>query len=133
MRACPACLAVYSTDAEFCGLDGERLVEALTDPLAGRSLGRYRLEELIGTGASGLVYRARTLDEGSPLAIKLLYGEMACDRRVVARFRREAEIASKMRHRNIVTVSDFAVTPTGLAYLVMELLDGTSLDVAIEK
>ncbi len=80
MRACPSCLSVYFTDAEFCGLDGVRLIEAETDPLVGKIIGKYRLEELIGTGASGLVYRASTLDTpGQRLALKLLYGEMACE------------------------------------------------------
>jgi serine/threonine protein kinase len=131
MRACPSCLSVYSTDAEFCGLDGERLVAPTGDPLAGRVVGRYRLEALIGTGASGLVYRSTVLASGASVAIKILYGEAACDRRVLQRFRREADTASQLDHPNIVRVFDHDVSSSGLAYIVMELLSGVPLDVAI--
>ena len=119
MRACPSCLSVYSTDAEFCGLDGERLVAPTGDPLAGRVVGRYRLEALIGTGASGLVYRSTVLASGASVAIKILYGEAACDRRVLQRFRREADTASQLDHPNIVRVFDHDVSSSGLAYIVM--------------
>jgi serine/threonine protein kinase len=124
---------VYATEAEFCGLDGERLIVHEGDPLAGKIIVKYRLEELLGTGANGCVYRATNLESATELAIKILFGEMACDRRVVARFRREAEAVSKMSHPNVVKIHDFGTAPSGLTYLAMELLVGRTLETAMAQ
>ena len=87
----------------------------------------YVIEALVGRGGMGSVFLASHKRlPGKQVAIKLLHAEMIEDD-VLARFRREAEIASRLGHPNIVTVHDFNVTPDGTPYLVLEYLQGESL------
>ncbi len=86
--------------------------------------GRYRLERLIGAGASGRVFRARDEVSGHRVAIKLLNTEYARGRQLFERFVREAGVASALRHPNIVEVYDFSAEA---GYTVMELMPGGSL------
>jgi eukaryotic-like serine/threonine-protein kinase len=92
----------------------------------------YTIEALIGRGGMGAVFLAshRRLP-GKKVAIKLLHAELTDDE-VVARFRREALIASQLNHPNIVDVTDFNVTPDGTPYLVLEYLRGESLAARIK-
>jgi serine/threonine protein kinase len=131
MRSCPRCKTVFITGAQFCGVDGERLVESARDPLIGATIDRYTISEKLGAGGMACVYRARHDTIGKDFAIKLLYGEMASDKELVERMRREAKAASQIDHPNVVKVVDFGVSPEGLNYLVMELLEGRTLDRAI--
>ena len=91
-------------------------------------LGRYRLESRIGGGNFGTVYRARHLDLDQAVAVKVLAPTLGTGKDALARFRREGISACRVRHPNAVTVLDFDVTERGVAYLVMELLEGWSLD-----
>src|SRR5690606_32082309 len=87
----------------------------------------YWIEALIGRGGMGAVFLASHARlPGKKVAIKLLHAEMH-DPEVLARFRREAEIASRLGHPNIVAVHDFNVTPDGTPYLVLEYLHGETL------
>src|SRR4051812_15558835 len=87
----------------------------------------YTIEALIGKGGMGSVFQASHKRlPGKQVAIKLLHAELQ-DVEVIARFKREAEIASRLNHPNIVTVHDFNVTSDGTPYLVLELLQGESL------
>jgi serine/threonine-protein kinase len=92
----------------------------------------YTIEALIGRGGMGAVFLAshRRLP-GKKVAIKLLHAELTDDE-VVARFRREALIASQLNHPNIVDVTDFNVTADGTPYLVLEYLHGESLAARIQ-
>jgi serine/threonine protein kinase len=97
------------------------------DPLIGRVVAeRYRVLELIGRGGMGVVYRAEHARIGKILALKLLTGELTRDAGQVARFKREALMASKLSHPNTVQVFDFG-DADGLAYLAMEYVRGTDL------
>ena len=90
--------------------------------------GKYRLEERLGEGAVGTVYRATHLGLKKAFALKLLKPGPALDPFSVARFQREAEALGQLRHPHIVAVTDSGVDPeTGVPYLVMELLDGFPL------
>jgi serine/threonine-protein kinase len=87
----------------------------------------YTIEALIGRGGMGAVFLASHLRlPGKQVAIKILHAEMSGDE-VLARFKREAEIASRLGHPNIVAVHDFNVMPDGTPYLVLEYLHGESL------
>ncbi|MGN6106293.1 MAG: serine/threonine-protein kinase [Kofleriaceae bacterium] len=87
----------------------------------------YTIEALIGRGGMGAVFLAsHNRLPGKKVAIKLLHAELT-DEEVVARFRREALIASQLDHPNIVGVTDFNVTPDGTPYLVLEFLHGETL------
>jgi serine/threonine-protein kinase len=96
------------------------------DDLAGRSLGPYRVSERIGTGGMAAVYRGVHVALGQPRAIKILLPAHAEDASLVERFRVEAQIASGLRHPNIVSIYDVG-GQDGLFYLVMDLVEGTSL------
>lgn len=90
--------------------------------------GTYEIERLLGRGGMGEVWLARHLRlAGKQVAIKVLHVDRALPQEALARFRREAEIAARLEHPNIVQVLDFNTLPSGQPYLVMEYLKGQSL------
>ncbi|HEY6842672.1 MAG TPA: protein kinase, partial [Thermoanaerobaculia bacterium] len=93
---------------------------------SGTAVGRYVVEERIGGGGMGEVYRARDSVLGRRVALKILPESLAGDRDRVERFIREARAASSLNHPAIVTVYDSGVA-AGVPYLAMELIDGESL------
>jgi serine/threonine-protein kinase len=96
--------------------------------------GTYEVTGLIGRGGMGAVWAARHLRlPGKQVAIKVLLGGGAVDDAAYARFRREAEIASRLGHPNIVAVYDFNQLPSGEPYLVLEFLDGESLAARLKR
>jgi eukaryotic-like serine/threonine-protein kinase len=98
------------------------------DGLLGSMLeGKYRLEAKLGVGGMGTVYRATRLLIGDAVAIKILHPEQVADPQSTERFRREAQAAARLKHPNAVNIYDFGVSPEGLVYLVMELVEGQSL------
>ena len=93
----------------------------------------YEVVGLLGRGGMGTVWMANHVRlPGKQVAIKLLHADIA-DEESLARFRREAEIASRLGHPNIVDVHDFNALPDGTPYLVLEYLDGESLDERISR
>jgi DNA-binding response OmpR family regulator len=105
------------------------IFSALSEALPGTVLDdKYRLDEKIGAGGFGAVYRATHLTLDRPVAIKVLRPSPGNDSpEAVERFRQEALSASRLSHPNAVTVIDFGVSAVGIAYLVMELLEGRTL------
>ncbi len=128
MRSCPQCRSLFNVDNEFCSIDGARLVEDAADPLIGERIDRYHFVERLGTGAMGVVYRVRHAQLDRDFAIKVLYGEFAASDSLSARFRREARAMSRMNHPNVVSVVDFGSTEHGLEFLVMEFIEGYTLE-----
>ncbi|MDO9015850.1 MAG: serine/threonine-protein kinase [Deltaproteobacteria bacterium] len=88
---------------------------------------RWVLLEKIDAGAMGEVFRAEHQVLGHAVAVKVLLPEMTRDQGAIDRFLREARIAAKLRHPNVVRVEDYGVSSDGRPYLVMELLRGESL------
>ena len=86
----------------------------------------YRIEELIGQGGMGVVYRAYDLRLKRIVALKLIVPELALDERFHARFARETELAMSLEHPNVVPVYD-AGDVDGRFYLAMRLVEGTDL------
>jgi eukaryotic-like serine/threonine-protein kinase len=98
------------------------------DLLVGRTIaGKYVVENLIGSGAMGAVFRARQVALEKTVAIKVMHGENANDPAFAARFHREAKAASRLNHPNSIQILDFGAEPDGLLYIAMEYLDGRSL------
>ena len=89
--------------------------------------GKYRLGSLIGSGSFGSVYRARHVDLARDVAVKVLLTTAQTSPEALARFQREGIAACRVKHPNAVAVTDFGVTAAGAAFLVMELLEGQSL------
>jgi serine/threonine protein kinase len=126
---------VFAADAKTCPDDGTALradatiaVPSLRDPLAGRVLDeKYRLDERLGEGGMGTVYRATHLLIDRPVAVKVLHPRFVEDEAAQERFRREARAAGRLQHTNAVTVTDFGRTADGFVYIVMELLEGRNL------
>jgi serine/threonine-protein kinase len=98
------------------------------DPFVGRDLdGRYTIAEKLGEGGMGAVYRARQHSMGREVAVKVLAPSLVRDASAIKRFLREAKLASRLAHPNIVSVLDFGQTHDGVFYLVMELVNGRTL------
>ncbi len=95
--------------------------------------GRYRLDSLIGGGSFGTVFRAQHLELDREVALKVLATSAGSDPEALARFRREGASACRVQHPNVVAVLDFGVTRGGVAYLVMELLKGHSVEKELEE
>ena len=98
---------------------------------------KYRLERLLGQGGMGAVYLATHLGTERYVALKLITPQFMRNQEFVERFKREARAAGRLRHPNVVDVTDFGFASTGkerVAYLVMEYLDGCTLsDVLAEE
>lgn len=99
--------------------------------------GKYRIEKLLGQGGMGAVYLAVHLGTERPVALKIIAPEFMRNDEFIERFKREARAAGRLRHPNVVDVTDFGFAQTGterVAYLVMEYLDGCTLaDVLAEE
>ena len=95
--------------------------------------GRFLLEQFLGSGATGLVYRATHKVLNRPMAVKLLKREFIWDERSLLRFLREARTCSVMDHPNIVYLYDFGRDELGEPYLVIEYVDGRTLLSAIHS
>jgi serine/threonine protein kinase len=99
-----------------------------TDPFVGRTLDeKYCVEERLGAGGMGTVYRARHLSMDRPVAIKFLNQRLIEDEAARLRFQTGARAAVRLRHANAVSVTDFGQTSEGWVYIVMELLEGRTL------
>ena len=98
------------------------------DPFVGRTLDeKYSVEERLGAGGMGAVYRARHLEMDRPVAIKVLHQRFVEDEAARVRFQIEARATVLLRHSNAVSVTDFGQTSEGCVYIVMELLEGRTL------
>jgi serine/threonine-protein kinase len=93
---------------------------------------RYRVERRLGGGGMATVYVGRDAELDRPVAVKLLARELAADDELRARFVREARLAARLAHPNVVTVFDSG-EDDGLPYIVMELVQGESLAERLER
>ncbi len=100
-------------------------IAAITDDQAGRMIGPYRIERMIGSGGMGAVYLAQRADDqfNQQVAIKLIKRGMDTDE-ILARFRRERQVLADLDHPNIARLLDGGATDDGRPYLVMEFVEG---------
>jgi serine/threonine protein kinase/thiol-disulfide isomerase/thioredoxin len=130
---CPKCRREFDAEARVCAYDGTLLVPPVAPgssagsiPLGPGSLvGDYQIERLLGEGGMGAVFQAIQPLIGKRVAIKVL---KSTRRELIGRFIREARAVNHVRHRNIVDIFTFGQLPDGRHYLVMEYLEGLSLE-----
>jgi serine/threonine-protein kinase len=134
MLHCPRCGKQYPDSVHVCPADftplkaDETLADVPVDRLIGRVFDdKYRLDERLGGGGMGTVYRATHLLIDRPVAVKVLSQRFVEDQTAQQRFHREARAAGRMQHPNAVSVTDFGSTTDGYLYIVMELLEGRTL------
>ncbi len=105
--------------------------------IVGKDLdGKYRIEKELGRGGMGAVYLATHLGTERPVAVKIIAPQFMKRAEFVERFRREARAAGRLRHPNVVDVTDFGFAHTDdgeVAYLVMEYLDGCTLGEILDE
>jgi serine/threonine protein kinase len=97
-----------------------------------KNLGQYRLEERIGAGAMGMVYRGHHAMLRRPTAIKLLNVDKVTDASI-DRFEREVQITSQLNNPHTVAIYDYGRTPEGVFYYAMEYLDGIDLQNLVDR
>ena len=126
---CPTCERTFAS-GEHCPDDATRLVSLETnDAMIGRVLdGRYTLISKLGVGGMGAVYRATQHSVGRDVAIKVIAPNLISNALAIKRFLREAKLASRLAHPNAVAVLDFGQTSDHVFYLVMELVEGRTLE-----
>lgn len=98
------------------------------DPWLGQTLGPFVLEERLGKGGMGSVYKARHVTEGAVVAVKILASDSSLSKDMIKRFQREARTLSRLKHPHIVEVLDFGLLHSRQGYyLTMEYLQGPTL------
>ncbi len=131
LKECVVCGKCFDGSDEFCPDDRVELAPTL--PVERTIQGRYRLEQALGKGGMGAVYRAYDQRLRRAVAVKVLLGSSFGDKEALRRFEREAYSAARLSHPNIVAVYDYGVTGTSGAYLVMELLQGSTWRAEISR
>jgi serine/threonine protein kinase len=131
VKECPACGVCYDSTSDVCINDQRELTLSL--PVERTIDNKYRLEKLIGRGGMGAVYEATDLRLNRRVAIKIMLGNMFGDRTALRRFEREAQASARLNHPNIITVYDYGAIRTDGAYLVMELVRGTTLRSELQR
>jgi serine/threonine protein kinase len=133
MKYCTVCKARYEDGVSFCPTDGEVLEDdpsSLVDTVLD---GQYKIESLLGKGGMGAVYLGRHILLGDRVAIKILPREVQNNAEWLRRFRREGQAARRFRHANAVTVYDLRTASNGTIYMVMEYVEGHTLDAELKQ
>src|SRR5437667_9538921 len=133
MKYCSTCNQKFDDSLSFCPTDGDVLEEDPSAMIGNVLDGQYQIEALLGKGGMGAVYRARHILLGDRVAIKLLPPEMRSNTEWLRRFQREGQAARRFRHHNAVTVYDLRTSSDGAIYLVMEYVEGNTLDAEMKK
>ncbi|MEO6236835.1 MAG: protein kinase [Vicinamibacterales bacterium] len=124
MMECPRCGRCEESGIAACPSDGAPLKTGPTPRVVDN---KYRIEQLLGRGGMGAVYRSRDMRLDRLVALKVVRPELLEDGDARRRFRREAQIVARLQHPGIVSIFDFGTLTGGGAYLVMELVKGEDL------
>jgi tRNA A-37 threonylcarbamoyl transferase component Bud32 len=128
LKRCPICGVYQPTSRRRCESDGAGLKEVIDDPRPGGTIGVYRVRSVLGEGGMGQVFAGEHALLERRVAIKVLRARLAEDAAFESQFLFEARAASRLHHDNIVEVTDYGVLASGLPFIVMEWLDGISLE-----
>ena len=132
-RTCTSCGDKFAGTLGHCPKDGTALFSEEAMSRVGMLLKDHEIQGVIGEGGMGTVYRAQHVVIEKPVAIKVLHDSFARKTDMVEQFIIEAKAASRIRHPNIIDVTDFGTTPDGLVFIVMEYLDGESLEERLHR
>ena len=127
---CPRCGLCYDSGMGRCTHEGSQLARM---PFHRVLTSRYRLEQRLGRGGMGTVYKATDTSLERTVAVKLIREDLVISSDAAERFRREAKAAASFAHPNLVTVHDFGVDSDTRVFLVMELLQGSTLRQRFEQ
>ena len=126
MKECPKCRRCYPDETNHCPQDGEPTAPSLLGECTLDA--RYLLERRLGQGGMGVVFQARHIFLKTRHAIKVIIPDLVGnDPNLSTRFRQEALAAAAIRHQNIIAVTDFGVVRGNMPFLVMEFIEGRSL------
>jgi tRNA A-37 threonylcarbamoyl transferase component Bud32 len=128
LKRCVSCGACQPPLRQRCEVDGGALRELWDNPVPGGTIGAYVLGPLLGEGAMGEVFAAEHAFIERRVAIKVLRARMATDPTFDSRFLFEARATSRLRHPNVVEVTDYGLLASGSPFIVMERLFGESLE-----
>ena len=126
---CPHCHAVYRERQQSCPNDGSILIEVpVLDDLSGKVLRqKYRLDETLGQGGFGAVYKATHLVLGKQVAVKVLRAEFRSDSTMVARFFNEARVVTRLTNPHTINTFDLDQAEEGFLFMVMDFVEGRTL------
>ena len=124
MLECPRCGRCEDAGTAVCPADGTPLRVGPTPRVIDN---KYRVDQLLGRGGMGAVYRSRDVRLDRQVAVKVVRPELLDDNDARRRFRREAQLVARLQHPGIVSIFDFGTLESGGAYLVMELVRGEDL------
>jgi serine/threonine protein kinase len=110
----------------------EMITRNRTEPLIGRTIGRYHVTSLLGAGGMGIVYRAHDTRLGRDVALKVLPEDLSRDRDRLIRFEREARLLASLTHPNIAGIYDLNEFES-TQYLVLELIEGETLAARLQR
>ena len=139
IKTCPECGLELVGENAVCACDTSlparlRGTVPAQDPFIGTILnGTYQIQEVVGRGGMGCVYKARDILMERTVAIKMLHAHLVQDQASIARFQQEARAASAINHPNVITAYDFGISETGQPYLIMDFLQGSSLSATIDE
>jgi formylglycine-generating enzyme required for sulfatase activity/tRNA A-37 threonylcarbamoyl transferase component Bud32 len=128
MRECPACFSCYDDTVIQCPVEGRSTFHSLPGDIALE--GKYLLERRLGEGGMGIVYKAQHKFLKTNRAIKIIRPELVGNDHssFATRFRQEAMAAAAIGHPNIISVQDFGFVEERIPYIVMEFVEGISLE-----
>lgn len=136
MKVCPKCFTEAPDSTRFCPNCGEGIPATDSDEqgMTGRIIANnFLMQEMVGEGAMGSIYKAEQTTLGKTVCIKVLHRHLSGDKTLSKRFHREARAASRIKHPNAINIIDFGTAEDGTHYIAMDFIDGQDLAGVLKK